>query len=252
MKPNLKPATRASALSLVHVYPQFLGSYGHGGNALVLAQRCRWRGVTCDIHEVTIGEVIPAEADIYYLAGGDTVGVKAVAQALQQQQGLQQAAARGAVVFGVGSGCQLLGERLSLPRGDTFAGIGLLDLTSEPAVRRRFGPVIGEPLLPIEAPLLGFEDHQMTLQLGAEATAIAKLRHGAGNGSAQGTEGIWRSNVFGTSLRGPVLALNPSFADLLLERVLGPLDPLPLLAVDRLRERFLSALPRSIGSRAKR
>jgi len=242
------PVNRATTLTLVHVYPQFLGSYGLGGNAQILAQRCRWRGMACDVQQVAIGEPIPTDGDIYYLAGGDTPGVKAVAEALQQQSGLKRAAARGAVVLGVGSGCQLLGEQLRLPTGETIAGIGLLDLICEPAVRRRFGPVIGDPLLPIEGSMLGFEDHQMTMRLGRTASAIATLRQGQGNGAEQGTEGSWRANVFGTSLRGPVLALNPALADLLLERVLGPLEPLPLIAVDRLRERFLSAMPGTAGA----
>ena len=55
-----------------------------------------------------------------------------------------------------------------------------------------------------------------------------------------------------TFLRGPVLALNPSLADLLLVELLGVLAPLPLLAVEHLRERFLRELPATGGAFARR
>lgn len=222
-------------LSLVHLYPNFLGSYGHRGNALILAQRCRWRGIACALREVPIAAEIPSDGDIYLLAGGEGAALATVAEALRQQPGLHRAAERGAVVLGVGSGLPLLGERLQLPSGETITGAGLLNLESHSGPKRCVGPVVGEPLLPIEAPWLGFEDHHLLIERGPEVQAIAQLRRGR-------QEGAWRANVFGTALRGPVLALNPAFADLLLEQRLGPLPPLPLLAVERLRARFLRGL----------
>lgn len=241
-----------STLRLVHLAPGFLGQYGHQGNALILAQRSRWRGIGCEILEVAPGDSIPSQGDLYLLAGGDTGGVAALAAVLQQQKGLQQAVDRGAVVLAIGSGLQLLGHSLLLGSGERINGLGILDLESQPASKRHFGPVVGDPLLPIQGPVLGFEDHQMTLRLGDGLEALARLRCGEGNGARQRTEGAWRGHVYGTSLRGPVLALNPSLADWLLSRLFGPLQPLPMLAVDRLRERFLRGLPRRFGSIARR
>ena len=34
-----------SAVSIALLYPELLGTYGDGGNAVVLAQRLRWRGI---------------------------------------------------------------------------------------------------------------------------------------------------------------------------------------------------------------
>jgi CobQ-like glutamine amidotransferase family enzyme len=241
-----------SALRLVHLYPGLMGRYGHQGNALILAQRSRWRGVECEIVPVAPGEPIPSQADLYLLAGGDTPGVCTLAALLLQQQGLRSAVQRGAVLLAIGSGFQVLGHSLRLRSGQSVAGLGLLDAHSEPARKRRYGPVVADPLLPIEAPLLGFEDHQRIIRLGAESHALARLRCGEGNGAGQGTEGAWQSSIVATSLRGPVLALNPGLADALLSRLLGPLSPLPMLAVDRLRERFLRGLPRRCASATRR
>lgn len=240
------------ALHLVHLYPGFLGQYGHQGNVLILSQRCRWRGVDCHIEEVAPGDSIPSQADLYVLAGGETAAIATVAQLLRQQAGLKQALNRGAVLFGIGSGFPLLGQTLWLRSGERIDGLGVLDLHSEPAGKRRVGPLVGKPLLPLDGPILGFEDHQRLIRLGKGLAPLARVRCGEGNGALQRTEGAWSGHVCGTSLRGPVLALNPALADWLLALLLGPLPPLSLLAVDRLRERFLHGLPQRCASRLRR
>lgn len=241
-----------TALRLVHLYPDFLGCYGQRGNAQVLTQRCRWRGIAVERLELEIGAAIPSQADLYLLAGGDTAGVAAVAEALRQQRGLLQAAEHGAVILAIGSGLQLLGESIQLLTGEWVSGLGLLPLQARPAEQRRFGPVIGEPMIPIEAPLLGFEDHQMMLTLPAGTQPISSLQLGEGNGHGLRHEGVRYGGGWGTNLRGPVLALNPSLADHLLAQLLGALEPLPLLAVDRLRERFLREMPTTSGAFPRR
>ncbi|MCX5943919.1 MAG: glutamine amidotransferase [Cyanobacteria bacterium] len=241
-----------TVLRLVHLYPDFLGSYGQRGNAQVLSQRCRWRGIAVERLELSYGEAIPSQADLYLLAGGHTAGLAVVAEALRQQHGLRKASERGAVILAIGSGLHLLGESIELSTGERIRGLGLLPLQARPSRCRRFGPVVGQPLIPIESPLLGFEDHQMTLSLPQGSQPIASLQLGEGNGGELRHEGLRHGRVWGTNLRGPVLALNPSLADLLLVELLGVLAPLPLLAVEHLRERFLRELPATGGAFARR
>lgn len=242
-----------SELRIVYLYPGFLGHYGHQGDALVLAQRCRWRGIGCDILPIAPGDVLPQQADLYLLAGGESTGLATMAKLLQQQrQQLVTAVDRGAVLFAVGSGLPLLGKGLISQTGESIAGLGLLDFDSHLVRERRYGPVVGDPWLPIDGPLLGFEDHHLRVRLAADLTPLASLRCGVGQGGDHRREGVWRHHIVGTTLRGPVLALNPALADWLLSRLLGPLPSIPMLAVDRLRERFLSGLPRPIGSTARR
>ena len=57
-------------LKIALVYPELLGTYGDGGNALVLAERARRRGIDVEVVSVGIGEDIP-EATIYLLGGGE-------------------------------------------------------------------------------------------------------------------------------------------------------------------------------------
>ena len=72
----------------------------------------------------------------------------------------------------------------------------------------------------LDQPLTGFENHSSVTTLGADALPFGKVLQGKGNGVA-GVDGAIDKNVFGTYLHGPVLARNPEFADLLLERAVG-------------------------------
>ena len=62
---------RDAPLRIGLVYPELLGTYGDRGNALVLAQRCRWRGIPAEIVEVAAGDPVPATLDCYLLGGGE-------------------------------------------------------------------------------------------------------------------------------------------------------------------------------------
>ena len=46
-------------LKIALLYPELLGTYGDGGNALVLAERARRRGVDAEILRVGIGDDVP-------------------------------------------------------------------------------------------------------------------------------------------------------------------------------------------------
>src|SRR4051794_41981189 len=55
------------------IYPSLLGTYGDGGNASVLAQRLRWRGIAAETIDVGLDDAGPEQADVYVLGGGEGV-----------------------------------------------------------------------------------------------------------------------------------------------------------------------------------
>ena len=59
-----------TVLTIAHLYPELLGTYGDGGNALVLSSRARRRGVSVEVQEVSLDDPLP-DADIYLLGGGE-------------------------------------------------------------------------------------------------------------------------------------------------------------------------------------
>ena len=74
---------------------------------------------------------------------------------------------------------------------------------------------------------------------------MAAVTKGAGNRLGDGIDGAVQGSVVATYLHGCCLARNPELADHLLSRVVGPLEPLNLDEVDRLRRERLAA-PRRV------
>ncbi len=61
----------ASRVRIVSLYPDLLGTYGDGGNALVLQRRLEWRGIDSEHLIIDAGDPIPDSADLYLLGGGE-------------------------------------------------------------------------------------------------------------------------------------------------------------------------------------
>ena len=98
----------SSDLRLVWVYPDLLSTYGDRGNLLVLERRARLRGINVECVFVNSDQPVPRDGDIYLLGGGEDLPQVLAARRLRADGGLAEAAGRGAVVFAVCAGYQLL------------------------------------------------------------------------------------------------------------------------------------------------
>jgi lipid II isoglutaminyl synthase (glutamine-hydrolysing) len=214
-----------SAVRLVWVYPDLLSTYGDRGNLLMLARRARLRGIGVEIAEVNSDQRVPVDGDIYLLGGGEDLPQVLAARRLQADGGLSGAVNRGAVVFAVCAGYQILGAEFGGAEGEPVPGLGLLDIRSGRGDRRGVGEITADvdPALGVDR-LTGFENHQGVTRRGPEVKPLATVLTGVGNGD--GTEGAYSGRVAGTYLHGPALVRNPSLADMLLRWVVGPLPAL--------------------------
>ena len=242
------PAHRGpSAIRLVWVYPDLLSTYGDRGNLLVLARRARLHGFGVEVAEVNSDQRVPVDGDIYLLGGGEDLPQILAARRLAAggpQAGLAAAAARGAVVFAVCAGYQMLGMEFGGADDAPVQGLGLLDIRSGRGERRAVGEIVADvdPGLNV-GKLTGFENHQGVTQIGQNARPLARTTLGTGNG--EGTEGAYAGRVLGTYMHGPAHVRNPGLADLLLYWAAGQLPPLPPQAEElagRLREERLAAV----------
>jgi lipid II isoglutaminyl synthase (glutamine-hydrolysing) len=237
-----------SAIRLVWVYPDLLSTYGDRGNLLVLARRARLRGFGVEIAEVNSDQRVPADGDIYLLGGGEDLPQILAARRLAaggQGGGLGAAAARGAVVFAVCAGYQIVGTEFGGADGEPVPGLGLLDISSGRGERRGVGEIVADvdPALGAGR-LTGFENHQGVTRRGPGAKPLATVVTGVGNGNGDGTEGAYAGRVVGTYLHGPALVRNPGLADMLLGWVAGtlpPVDPGQEELVQKLRAERLAA-----------
>src|SRR3712207_2640092 len=205
--------------------------YADRGNLLLLERRCAWRGIGFELSGAGLGEALDPDAhDLFYLGGGQDRDQALCAQDLAtvKRDALHAAAERGAVIFGVCGGYQLLGHGYALG-GERLPGVGLVDLETV----REDGPrLIGNVAIELDdgQVLAGFENHGGRTRLGPGARPLGRVLRGHGNDGRSGYEGVRggrHGTVVGTYLHGPLLPKNAHFADWLTSTALGiDLEPL--------------------------
>jgi lipid II isoglutaminyl synthase (glutamine-hydrolysing) len=234
-------------LRVAVVYPDLLGTYGDGGNGLILARRAEWRGHEVELLQASSDQSLP-EADLYCLGGGEDGPQVRAARSLADDGTLVRRVADGAVVLAVCAGFQVVGRTFPGADGTVHEGLGLLDVdtvkgTGPRAVGEVVADIVGLPGLPV---LTGFENHGGRTTLGERTVPLGTVQAGVGNGDGQGLEGAVQGRVVGTYLHGPVLARNPELADVLLRWAFGDehLEPLDDDAAEDLRAERLGATRR--------
>ena len=224
------------------VLPDVMGTYGDGGNALVLRQRLLLRGIGAEIVEITLADPVPESLDLYTLGGAEDYAQRLATRHLIKYPGLQRAAARGAPVLAICAAVQVLGHWYETSAGERVDGVGLLDATTSPQDRRTIGELVSKPLpAGLTQRLTGFENHRGGTVLGPMASPLGAVVKGAGNRAGDGFDGAVQGSVVATYMHGPCLARNPELADLLLSKVVGELAPLDLPEVELLRRERLAA-----------
>ena len=238
-------AERDSAVTVALLYPELLGTYGDGGNAVVLAQRLRWRGIGAEVITLRAGDTVPTSCDLYLMGGGEDGPQALAARELSESGALHTAVDAGAVVFGTCAGIQVLGHEFANPDGSSHPGLGLLDVrTVRGKGRRAVGELLVEPVLDGLPTLTGYENHGAVTHLGPSVRPLGRVVHGLGNGGGDGSEGAVSGRILATYMHGPALARNPALADLLLSWVVGDLPPLDDTEVADLRTERLRSVRR--------
>jgi CobQ-like glutamine amidotransferase family enzyme len=211
----------ADRLRVCALYPDLMNIYADRGNLQLLQKRCGWRGIGFELSGVGLNEPLDPDAhDLFYIGGGQDRDQALCAEDLAtiKKDALHAAGERGAVIFAVCGGYQLLGHSYELG-GEKLPGVGLVDLHTV----REDGPrLIGNVAIELpEGVLAGFENHGGRTYLGAAEQPLGRVLKGHGNDGRSGYEGVRRGNVIGTYLHGPLLPKNAWFADLLTARALN-------------------------------
>jgi hypothetical protein len=243
-------------LRICALYPDLMNIYADRGNLQLLRRRCEWRGIGFTLSGSGLGEPLdPGAHDLFYIGGGQDRDQALCAEDLAtvKRDALHAAAERGAVVFAVCGGYQLLGHGYELG-GERLPGVGLVDLETvredgprlignvaieldsgddSPRGLTSQGAIAQGAILPRAVPriLAGFENHGGRTRLGPGAKPLGRVLKGHGNDGRSGYEGVRggpRDTVIGTYLHGPLLPKNAWFADWLTELAIGaelaPLD----------------------------
>jgi CobQ-like glutamine amidotransferase family enzyme len=124
---------------------------------------------------------MPSDGDIYLIGGGEDGPQALAAQRLIADGGVHRAVERGAVVFSVCAGYQLMGSSF-FAKGAKCTGLEILDLSSDRGPSRAVGELAGDvdPELGLP-PLTGFENHGGRTHLGPGVKPLARVTAGIGN-----------------------------------------------------------------------
>ena len=233
----------STELNIGLILPDVLGTYGDDGNALVLRQRARMRGISAEIHPIHLGEPVPESLDVYAVGGGEDTAQVLAAEHLINDGGIARAVAAGRPVLAICAGLQVFGRSFT-SHGRTVEGLGLIDATTSQLAERMIGEIASTPAASavtggagLTEPLTGFANHMGATILGADAEPLGRLTRGTGNTDLHGAEaaglsgedahrqtraeGAVQGSVVATYMHGPVLARNPQLADWLLSRAMG-------------------------------
>lgn len=202
-------------IRVAHLYPDVMNIYGDRGNVIALRYRCEARGITFVLTEVNVGDPFDAKLfDLVLVGGGQDREQRRIADDLQlKADDLRTAADEGMPMLAVCGGFQLFGHRYVDNEGGVIPGISVFDLET-----RHPGPVadrcIGDVILDTAGgEVVGFENHGGRTYLGPGQAPFGRVKRGAGNNHADGTEGARRNNAIGTYLHGSLLPKNPALAD---------------------------------------
>jgi len=234
-----------STVTIGLLLPDVLGTYSDAGNATILAQRLRWRGIPAEVRTITARDVPATGCAVYLLGGGEDTAQQFASDWLRRHDQLRRVLETSAVTLAVCAGLQILGRTMTDAGGHHYPGLDLLDITTAPGRRRAVGEVIATCALPGVGSLTGFENHRGVTTLGPGTAPLGRVVTGTGNGTGDGTttcrnEGVLTDHIIGTYLHGPVLARNPALADHILHKVTGlALPPLQLPDQAALRDTYL-------------
>ena len=184
---GLRRAARGTAmrapLRVVVVYPDLLGTYGDGGNGLILTRRAQWRGIEAELAQASSDAPLP-EADIYCLGGGEDGPQVRAARALIDDRTLVRRVDAGAVVLAVCAGYQIVGTTFPGADGTPHEGVGLLGLTTSKGVGSR---AVGEVTAEVTAtsPCTGHAAHVDRLRKPWRCHHVGRGHHAPGPGDAR-------------------------------------------------------------------
>lgn len=217
-------------LTIAHLYPRTMGTYGDRGNILTLEMRCHWRSITVTVLTADIGEDIPP-SDLYFWGGGQDQEQGLVSADLRHKKGafLKQEAENYKPMLAICGGYQLMG-RFYVANDRRIEGIGVLDLYTKAGQQRMTGnylisleatsPLVGNWRGEKMTTVVGFENHSGKTYLGQGVSPLGRVVIGYGNNGEDHWEGAVYKHVIGCYGHGPLLARNPHLADVCIQRAL--------------------------------
>lgn len=236
-----------SIFTVATLFPLMTVAAGDEAGASALVRRAARRGLEGRAVTVDSAGDLP-EAEILLIGGAGGVGP--LVTALRGTDFVERVQSGRTLVFAVDAGMDALGREWVDGFGVAHPGLGLLGIWSGPA----HGPARTVATRPTGSGLpamVGWLAHEIPTVRDPELAALTVVEP-VSSGQPPQPDGAVTAHVIATRLHGPVLALNPELADLVLAKALGALDwpALPDPVVERARAARLAEVTGAVGARA--
>jgi lipid II isoglutaminyl synthase (glutamine-hydrolysing) len=246
--PREHPLSTHASLTVATLFPLATVAAADEANASALARRGAARGVSVELVTVDRPEAF-VDADVYLLGGTGRGGVQALVDTVADTDLVVRVRDGHAVLLAVDAGLDAVSRAWVDANGSTQEGLGLAPVTVH-TDHEVMGTVVTRPDAGLGLPaLIGWEANDVRTERHDGARPLFTLEVGRGNRSADADEGVLAGSVLGTRLHGPLLALNPELADLLLARALGRPEPWPTLeapVLERARRERIAEVRRDV------
>ena len=210
-------------VNILWLWNDAMNRNGSQGNVLALSRRLEWRGISCEIKTLPVGEKPDlSDGDILYIGGGlpyDNADL--LASLAENAQALRDYVNSGRVLLAVCEGFELLGKSITLADGRTLPGAAVGPYTTVYGEKRVAGNVIFEYQ---KSSVVCFENHAGQIYLEEGADPLGKVSYGQGNNTRDDGFGLRHRNFFGAPAYG-LLPNNPAMADAVLLAVMRREDP---------------------------
>lgn len=224
-------------LTVARLFPHATVAAGDEANAAALVRRGAARGLSVRSVKVNRAEDL-ADADIYLLGGTGRSSTAALVDLLGQSDFARRISSGSTAVLAVDAGMDALGRSWIDERGRQHPGLDILGIATVPATAVT-ASVITRPSPTHRLPaMVGWIATDVIARRDPGLPPLAEVDRGPAEPGFE-TDGAITDRVVATRLHGPVLALNPELADLVLARVVGEAasrwQKLPVPAVERAR-----------------
>lgn len=211
------------------LYPEYNNLYGDRGNLTYLLKKLALCGCEITVIETHLGDT-PAFAektvDFLYIGPCTEDQQERQLEALMPyREALSRRFEEGAATLLTGNAVELLGESIEKEDGTKIEALGLVNTCAKRFSRLRFNDLcVGEG---DGVTVVGFKNQLSHSYPTGEPrhTPFLTMEKGCGLNPESKAEGVRNGGFVGTYLLGPLLPLNPTLTNCLLQRLLGEEPP---------------------------
>jgi CobQ-like glutamine amidotransferase family enzyme len=210
-------------LTIEMLFPEIANLYGDNANIEFLS-RClpQARIVRTGLNETPA--FASGNVDLVYLGPLTERGqLRAIKRLIPHKDRINQLIDSGTHFLFTHNAMECLGTRITNDEMNyDEAGVGIFDFSTEVAMFERYtGKVMGT-FDGVSQPIVGYKSQFSMVSSSPDVPGFMNTTRGIGRNPTTHVEGVRRNNFIGTSLIGPILLMNPHFAQWLLSSLGTP------------------------------